>query len=75
MAAKDVRNIIVSLVILIIGIQLIVFVLKAYIPATAVDVELINFDVLSSIANGVSIAIGLIVILLVPVYVYKRGKD
>lgn len=75
MAAKDARNLIISLVILIVGIQLIVFVLRAYVPATAVDIQLINFDILTGIANGVSIAIGLIAILLVPVYIYKRSKD
>jgi len=74
MAASDTRNLILALIVLIVGIQLIVFVMRAYIPVTSVDVPFFQSTVLGDIANGLSIAVGVIIILLIPVYLYQRGK-
>ncbi len=75
MASRDVRNLIFALVLLIVGMQAIVLVLKAYIPATNVDIDILNFTTITDIVNGLSIAIGVIIILLAPVYLYSRSRD
>jgi hypothetical protein len=75
MAAKDIRNLILALIVLIIGMYAILYVLEFYIPATAVEIDILSVDSLQGIINGLSIAIGVIVILLVPVYAYKRSKE
>lgn len=74
MAAKDIRNLIVAIVIAIIGIQLLVRLAKGYIPQS----PLVPPDISASIdALSNLLTLGLVVVLLlaIPFYLSRRSEE
>jgi hypothetical protein len=82
MAAKDVRNLIVTLIILVVGIKAIVLVSQTYTRTAASAADLTgvaNFSNLvgaaESLSNLVIIGLAVLIIILIPVWLSKRSSE
>mgnify|MGYP001591471643 CR=1 FL=1 len=80
MPAKDVKRLIVTLIILIIGINLLVYLVKNYIlnvPQAGLDV-LGTADItpaLTTLSGVLSVGLAFLVLILIPVYLSKRSQE
>jgi hypothetical protein len=81
MAAKDVRNLILTLVILALGIKAIAFVSQTYTATAASAAAASGLDVtslvsaVSSLSNLIIIGLAVLVIILIPVWLSKRSGE
>ncbi len=78
MSAKDVKRLIVTLIILIIGINLLVYVVKNYIlnvPQAGLVVGTDITPALTTLSGVLSIGLAFLVLLLIPVYLSKRSQE
>jgi hypothetical protein len=82
MAAKDVRNLIITLIILAVGIKLIVLISQTYTKTAASAADLTgvaNFtgivDAINSLSDLIVLGLGILIIILIPVYLSKRSNE
>lgn len=75
MTAKDTKNIIISIVVLLVGIQLVVYLAKGYIPKDADYLPKDVFSSVSSLANLMTIGLVIILFLALPFYFSRRSDE
>ncbi len=76
MTAKDIRNLIATLVIVIIGVHLLVYISKVYIPQ--IGQSLPGMEIFSSIegmSNLITIVLVIIILFLLPFYFSKKSEE
>ena len=78
MTAKDVRKLIITLIILVIGINILGYMANNYIPkipntisGTATDIS----PALNTLTTVISLGLGVLVLILIPVYFSKRSEE
>ncbi len=75
MTAKSVRNLIISLIILIIGVNILGYISQRYIPNIP-NVQISGIaSITSSFTTLISVGIFIIVLILIPVYLSKRSGE
>ena len=74
MAAKDIKNLIIAIIVLLVGIRLLVIIAKGYIPQSSLVPKdlLLSVDALSNLFT-----LGLVIVLLfaVPFYLSRRSEE
>ena len=76
MASKDIRNLIATLVIVIIGVHLLVYISKVYIPQIGQSLPGMEiFSSIEGISNLITIVLVIIILFLLPFYFSKKSGE
>ncbi len=75
MSAKDIKKFIITLIILVIGINILWYLGKNFISKFPVNITTDLTPAITNITNLLSVGIIVIVVILIPVYLSKRSEE
>lgn len=75
MTAKDIKNLIATLVIAIVGVHLLVYISKSYIPQTQFLPGTEIFSSIQAMSNIITIVLVILILFLLPFYFSKRSEE
>lgn len=75
MAAKDIKNLIATIVIAIIGVHLLIYISKGYIPSNSALPGMEIFSSLEAMSNLITIALVILILFLLPFYFSKKSEE
>ncbi len=75
MSAKDIKNLIATLVIAIVGVHLLIYISKGYIPQTQSLPGAEIFSSIEAMSNLITIVLVIIILFLLPFYFSRRSEE